>query len=83
MGKSSTIQNGCRKLGNHARVFSQTLANGNSKNEIRYENRQRREEERREYRKKKSGHEKNKVPTAIPNQNGIIIINCIINNNKL
>ena len=32
---SCTIQYGYRKLGTHARVFSQTLAHGNSKNEIR------------------------------------------------
>ena len=31
----STIQYGYRKLGTHARVFSQTLMHGNSKNEIR------------------------------------------------
>ena len=30
-----TIKYGYRKLGTHARVFSQTLAHGNSKNEIR------------------------------------------------
>ena len=33
--KASTIQYGYRKWGTHARVFSQTLAHGNSKNEIR------------------------------------------------
>ena len=33
--KGSTIQYGYRKLGTHARVFSKTLAHGNSKNEIR------------------------------------------------
>ena len=41
-----------RKRGTHARVFSQTLAHGNSKNEIRQWNRRRRTEERREYGKK-------------------------------
>ena len=33
--KEGTIQYGYRKWGTHARVFSQTLAHGNSKNEIR------------------------------------------------
>ena len=32
--KLSTIQYGFRKCGTHALVFSQTLAHGNSKNEI-------------------------------------------------
>ena len=32
---ASTIQNGYRKWGTHVREFSQTLAHGNSKNEIR------------------------------------------------
>ena len=57
--KASTIQYGYRKWGTHARVFSQILAHGNSKNEIRQWNRRRRTEERREYGKKyRSGHEK-------------------------
>ena len=50
--KVSTIQYGYRKCGNHARLFSQTLAHGNSKNEIRQMNRGRGQEERREYGKK-------------------------------
>ena len=33
--RGSTIQYGYRKRGTHARVFSQTLAHGNRKNEIR------------------------------------------------
>ena len=33
--KGSTVQYGYRKWGTHARVFSQTLAHGNSKTEIR------------------------------------------------
>ena len=33
--KEGTIQYGYRKWGTHARVFSQTLTHGNSKNEIR------------------------------------------------
>ena len=33
--KEGTIQYGYRKRGTHARVFSQTLAHWNSKNEIR------------------------------------------------
>ena len=33
VGKKSTIQYGNRKCGTHARVFSQTLAHGNNKNE--------------------------------------------------
>ena len=33
--KEGTIQYGYRTLGTHARVFSQTLAHGNNKNEIR------------------------------------------------
>ena len=33
--KGSTIQYGYRNWGTHARVFSKTLAHGNSKNEIR------------------------------------------------
>ena len=33
--KQSTIQHGYRKCGTRARVFSQTLAHGNSKIEIR------------------------------------------------
>ena len=33
--RGSTIQYGYRKRGTHARVFSQTLTHGNSKNEIR------------------------------------------------
>ena len=44
----------------HARVFSQTLALGNSKNEIRQRDRRRRKEESREYGKKYSGHERKK-----------------------
>ena len=46
--KASTIQYGYRKWGTRARVFSQTLAHGNSKNEIRQRNKIRKEEERRE-----------------------------------
>ena len=41
-----------RKWRTRARVFSQTLAHGNSKNEIKQRNRRRREEEWREYGKK-------------------------------
>ena len=37
--KECTIQYGYRTLGTHARVFSQTLWHGNSKNEIRQRNR--------------------------------------------
>ena len=44
-------------------VFPQTLAHGNSKNEIRQ--RQRRQEERRECGKKQSGHEKKKSRRSI------------------
>ena len=33
--KRRQLQHGCRKWGTHARVFSQTLMHGNSKNEIR------------------------------------------------
>ena len=36
--QASTIQNGYRKRGTHARVVSQTLPHGNSKNEIRQRN---------------------------------------------
>ena len=56
-------------------MFSQTLAHGNSKNELRYENRQRWYEERREYRKKHSRHE-TQSPDGLshPNQTIIIII---------
>ena len=39
--RGSTIQYGYRKWGTHARVFSQTLALGNSENEIRQRNRRR------------------------------------------
>ena len=53
----STIQYGYRKQGTHARVFSQTLTHGNSKNEIRQWDRRRRTEERREHGKKYIGHE--------------------------
>ena len=38
----STIQYGYRKRGTHARVFSQTLTHGNSKNEIRQRDKRRR-----------------------------------------
>ena len=62
--KEGTIQYGYRTWGTHARVFSQTLAHGNSKNEIRQRNRRRHKEERREYGKKQSEHEKKDVPTA-------------------
>ena len=55
--KEGTIQYGNRTWGTHARVFSQTLAHGNSKNEIRQRDRRRRLEERREYGKKQCGHE--------------------------
>ena len=48
----STIQYGYRKRDTHARVLSQTLTHGNSKNEIWLWDRQRRTEERREYGKK-------------------------------
>ena len=40
--KASTIQYGYRKWGTHARVFPQTLAHGNRKNEIIQRNRRRR-----------------------------------------
>ena len=43
----------------HARVFSQPLAHGKSKNEIR-QRKKRRKEEMREHGKKQSGHEKMK-----------------------
>ena len=36
---ANTIQYGYLKLGTHARVFSQTLAHGNRKIEIRHRNR--------------------------------------------
>ena len=36
--KASTIQYGYRKCVTHARVFSQALVHGNSKNEIRQRN---------------------------------------------
>ena len=36
-GKNSPIQQGYRKCGTHARVFSQSLGHENSKNEIRKE----------------------------------------------
>ena len=62
--KEGTIQNGYRTWGTHARVFSQILAHGNSKNEIRQRDRRRHTEERREYGKKYSGHELKEVPTA-------------------
>ena len=40
--KEGTIQYGCRKWGTDARVFSQTLVDGNRKNEIRQIDRRRR-----------------------------------------
>ena len=43
VGKMSIIQYGYRKWRTHARVFSQTLAHGNSKNEIRQRKRIRQE----------------------------------------
>ena len=46
--KASTIQCGYKKWGTRARVFSQTLANENNKNQIRKIN-GRRYEERSEY----------------------------------
>ena len=55
--KWSTIQYGYRKRGTHARVFSQTLTHGYSKNEIRQWDRRRHTEERREYGKMYSGNE--------------------------
>ena len=39
--EEGTIQYGYRKWGTHARMFSQTLAHGNSKNQIRQRNRRR------------------------------------------
>ena len=45
-------------------MFFQTLAHGNSKNEIRQRDRRKRLEERREYGKKYNGHERREVPTA-------------------
>ena len=57
--KASTIKYGYRKCGTHAQVLPQTLAHGNSKNEIRQRNR-RWKEERGEYGKKYNGHEKQK-----------------------
>ena len=36
--EKGTIQHSDRKCGTHARVFSQTLLHGNSKNEIRQRN---------------------------------------------
>ena len=62
--KKGAIQYGYRKWGTHARVFSQTLAHENSKNEIRKRNRRRRQVERREYAKKQAGTKKTEVPTA-------------------
>ena len=52
--EASTIQCGSKKCGTRARVFSQTLADGNSKNDnlITQSNRRTMEEERREYGKK-------------------------------
>ena len=68
----STIQYGHRKLGTHARVFSQTLTHGNSKNEIRQCDRRRLTEERREYGKKYSGHDKRSPDSlSYPNRNTI------------
>ena len=55
--RGSTIQYGYRKLVTHARVFSQTLMHGKSKNEIRQTKTERRTEERRQYGKKYSWHE--------------------------
>ena len=48
------IQYGYMKWGTHARVFSQALAHGKSKNERKTDSR-RRQEERREYGKSKAG----------------------------
>ena len=56
--RTSSMQYGYRKCGNNARVFSQTLAQGNSKTEIRHRNRVRRWVEKIEYRKKHSGQKK-------------------------
>ena len=70
MKKEGTIQYGNRKSGTHARVFSQTLEHGNSKNEIR---------ERKDKDGKKSGvsveRDKERSPNDLflPNQNTIII----------
>ena len=47
--KEDTIQYGYRTWGTHARVFSEILAHGNNKNEIRQRDRRRHTEERREY----------------------------------
>ena len=47
--KTSTIQYGNRKCVPRARVFSQTLPHGNSKNEVRHGRIRSRQEERREY----------------------------------
>ena len=62
--KEGTIQYGHRTWGTHARVFSQTLAHGNSKNEIRQWDRRRHTEERREYGKKVQRARIKEVPAA-------------------
>ena len=68
--KETTIQNGYRKWGTHARVFCQTLEHGNSKNEMKQT-----KKVRREAWKKSSGHRRKKKfqrhkpqlgPTVLP-----------------
>ena len=72
--KEGTIQYGYRTWGTHARVFSQTLTHGNSKNEIR----QRTDEDgkKRGVSMERSKARTNKIsPNGLthPNQNTIII----------
>ena len=76
--KSKTIQYGNTKLETHARLFSQTLAHGKSKNEIR-------QKKTEEERKRGASMERNRVGTkkgspggiSLPNKNLIITMNII------
>ena len=73
--KRSTIQYGNRKLGTHARVFSQTLTHGNRNNEIRQWDRLRLTKERLEYGKKNTAGTNKRSPDGLshPNRNTIIM----------
>ena len=62
--KASTIQYGYMKCGTHARVFSQTLAHWNSKNEVRQKKKVRKERGASMEIKSVAGTKYKKVPTA-------------------
>ena len=76
--KGSNIQYGYSKWGTHARVFSRTLANGDSQNETGPRDRQERKKRGVSMERSKAGtKERGPYCLSLPNQNTILINTCM------